>query len=201
MDEHRAACGHARPPSGEVIGCGPVAVRAVDVEEVYRARDFLGRLPRRPADVSHPIADPRGGDVGSERLEVRSAFLESAVNLAWASVVPGVRIDGDDSDARSCGTGEQDRRPAAVGADLDDLPACLDRTGAVPEPSGLAVRHPPLDVTHAREGLVEALASCSRTRRIFGPWLARKRPTLPFCGRCTSPDQHRRAPRVATSSL
>ena len=73
------------------------------------------------AHVADLVARRRRLEVGVEHLVVGSAACSSnPCDLLRAPVVAGVRVDGDELDARGRGAGQHDRRSAPEAADLDD---------------------------------------------------------------------------------
>src|SRR5438874_10009709 len=75
---------------------------------------------------------PGRSHVRQERLVIRLALGRGALDLLRTAVVAGVRIDGHDAHAGRGRAREQDGRPTAVAADLDDLPLRADRAAVAP---------------------------------------------------------------------
>ncbi len=148
-------------PAHDVVAGGPVAVGAVDVEQVDGAVDVAEGVLGLLAHVADALAHPGGLEVGVEHLVVALAELLGGDDLLGAPIGADVGVDGDHLGARGRGAGQHDRRPAPEAADLDDARPLAQLGGPVPQAPGLVGRHPALDVGHGGERLVEAGGSGS----------------------------------------
>jgi hypothetical protein len=163
VHEQRPAQRHARAPGGDVVTRGAIAVRAVDVEQVDRPVHVGVGLVRHAPHVPHAPVHPGPLQVGQEDLVVGLSALGLGGDLLRPAIAAGVRVDRDDLDPRGGRPAQDDRRPSAKGADLDDLGGRAEGPGGVPEPARLPLAQPALHVVdRAESGLEIRFVSDSR---------------------------------------
>ena len=100
VDQHRAAVGDASAPVADVGPRRRVPVRTVDVEHVDRAVDVgEGVVGEHRAGGGTRSATPAAARLARNTAWSSAASSSIPVDLLRATVVAGVRVDGDDLDA------------------------------------------------------------------------------------------------------
>src|SRR5205807_175125 len=118
--EHRSARWDARPPALDVRANGPVAMGAVDEQQLDGPAERLQRVERVQADMANPAFDTGALQVGVEGNEVLLPLIGLRAARLREAITAGMGVDRDQFDVLRASAREHDRRPPMKAPDLDN---------------------------------------------------------------------------------